>query len=78
MDKFDWKNGIIFFLICALLLTGYCWFTRERLIHNPSPKYDEYTSDQLSWIIEGRKEALVDDWERLIEAVIRQKQLLSE
>lgn len=74
----DWRNGIIFFLICALFLTGYCWFTRERLIHNPSSKYDEYTSDQLSWIIEGRMEALYDDFEDLIKAIVRQQQLLNE
>lgn len=74
----DWKDWAIIVLTCALLLTGSFWFLRERHVHNPGSKYDGYTSDQLSWVIEGRMEQLYEDFEDLIQAITRQKQLLSE
>lgn len=74
----DWKVLVIAALICALLLTGSLCFSRERHLRNPSSQYDEYTVDELSWIIEGRMEQLYDDFEDLIQAIVRQKQLLPD
>lgn len=73
-----WKDWFIVVLALALVMTNGFWILRARYMSNPSSQYDEYTVDELSWIIEGRMEQLYDDFEDLIQAIVRQKQLLPD
>lgn len=70
------KDLIILILVCALCLTLFVWTRREKHAMHPALQYEDYSRDELSWIIEGRMEALYKDFEDLIQAIVRQKQLL--
>lgn len=70
------KDFIILILVCALCLTIFVWTRREKCAMHPAWQYEDYTSDELSWVIEGRMEQLKKDFEDLLQAIVRQKQLL--
>lgn len=72
------KDTIIVILVCALCLMIFGWVRREKLAAHPALQYETYNADQLSWIIEGRMEQLYKDFEDLVQAIVRQKQLLPD
>lgn len=72
------KNFIILVLVCALCLMLFVWIRREKMAAHPSLPYENYNSDELSWVIEGRMEQLQKDFEDLLQAIVRQKQILSD
>lgn len=71
------KDLIILILVCALCLTIFVWARREKRAAHPALQYENYTPDELSWVIEGRMEQLYEDFEDLLQAIVRQKQLFS-
>lgn len=72
------KDLIILILVFALCLTFFVWTRREKHAMHPALQYENYSPDELSWVIEGRMEQLYEDFEDLIQAIVRQKQILSE
>lgn len=72
------KDFTILILVIALCLTLFLWTRRENMAAHPSLHYENYNYDELSWVIEGRMEALYKDFEDLIQAIVRQKQLLPD
>ncbi len=71
----DRKTIIILILVFCLVVVCFFWFKDLHKIRSLAAQYDGLTVDELSWIIAGRMEALSDDFDDLIEAIVRQKML---